>query len=72
MPAFPISPTFFIPILGLLPLPVKYRIRFGTPMFFGGDPDEDETLTGRRVLQVKDAIADLVSEGLAERKGIFL
>ena len=71
MPAFPLSPTFFIPIVGLLPLPVKYRINFGTPMYFEGDSDEDETLIGRRVLQVKDAIADLVGEGLAARKGIF-
>ncbi len=71
MPAFPLSPTFFIPIVGLLPLPVKYRINFGTPMYFEGDSDEDETLIGRRVLQVKDAIADLVGEGLASRKGIF-
>ena len=71
MPAFPISPTFFIPLIGLLPLPVKYRIHFGTPMIFDGDPDEDETVIGVRVLQVKDAIEDLIEEGLAARKGIF-
>lgn len=71
MPAFPVSPTFFIPLIGLLPLPVKYRIHFGTPMTFDGDPDEDETVIGMRVLQVKDAIEELIEEGLAARKGIF-
>lgn len=72
MPAFPLSPTFFIPVLGVLPLPVKYRIKFGAPMHFFGDPDEDEALIGQRVLQVKDAIADLIADGLEARKGIFL
>lgn len=72
MPAFPLSPTFFIPVFGILPLPVKYRIKFGSPMHFAGDPDEDEALIGQRVLQVKDAIADLIADGLEARKGIFL
>jgi 1-acyl-sn-glycerol-3-phosphate acyltransferase len=71
MPAFPVSPTFFIPLIGLMPLPVKYRIHFGAPLHFEGDPDEDETVVGARVLQVKDAIEDLIQEGLAARKGIF-
>ena len=71
MPAFPLSPTFFIPLIGLMPLPVKYRIHFGAPLHFKGDPDEDETVVGARVLQVKDAIEDLIQEGLAARKGIF-
>jgi 1-acyl-sn-glycerol-3-phosphate acyltransferase len=71
MPAFPISPTFFIPIVGLMPLPVKYRLHFGAPLSFEGDPDEDETVVGARVLLVKDAIEDLVQEGLTARKGIF-
>ena len=41
-------------------------------MHFSGDPDEDEALIGQRVLQVKDAIADLIADGLEARKGIFL
>jgi 1-acyl-sn-glycerol-3-phosphate acyltransferase len=71
MPAFPVSPTFFIPLVGLMPLPVKYRIHFGAPLNFEGDSDEDETVVGARVLQVKDAIEDLIEEGLSARKGIF-
>ena len=71
MPAFPVSPTFFIPLVGLMPLPVKYRIHFGAPLNFEGYPDEDETVVGARVLLVKDAIEDLIEEGLAARKGIF-
>ena len=54
----------------MLPLPVKYRIHFGTPMTFEGDADEDETVIGARVLEVKDAIADLIEDRLM-RKGIF-
>lgn len=71
MPALPISPTFFVPVVGLLPLPVKYRIRFGEPIYFQGDPDEDEALVEQRVRQVKDAIAELLDSGLNDRKGIF-
>ena len=40
-------------------------------MTFDGDPDEDETVIGVRVLQVKDAIEDLIEEGLSHRKGFF-
>ncbi len=35
MPAFPITPTFpLLGPLGMLPLPVKYRIHFGDPLRF--------------------------------------
>ena len=43
MPAFPITATFpWLGPLGLLPLPVKYRIHFGEPLSFEGhSTDED-------------------------------
>ena len=48
----------------------KYRIRFGEPIYFQGDPDEDEALVEQRVRQkVKDAIAELLDDGLNDRKG---
>ena len=71
-PAFPV--TWFFPWLGLLgylPLPVKYRIRFGDPIRFEGDANEDEESIARHVGRVKDEISLLIEEGLAERKGWF-
>ncbi len=70
-PSFPLAPTMFIPIVGLLPLPVKYRIYFGQPMVFDGDPEEDEASVGARVAQVKDAVAAMIQRGLDERTGLF-
>ena len=70
-PAFPVAPTMFIPVLGLLPLPVKYRIYFGRPMHFEGDPYEDESDIERRVLEVQDAISALLQRGLDTRQGFF-
>lgn len=71
-PAFPITATF--PLLGLLgyvPLPVKYRLYFGEPMLFDGDANEDDASIQEKVQRVKDQIALLLEEGLAERKSWF-
>jgi 1-acyl-sn-glycerol-3-phosphate acyltransferase len=72
MPAFPITLTWpwFGP-LGLLPLPVRYRIYFGTPMRFEGDPDDDDAAIGRRVSKVKQAIQSMLDNGVRERPSIF-
>ena len=71
LPAAPVGPTMLIPVLGALPLPVKYRIYFGRPMHFSGDPNDDETEIGAKVRDVKDAIASLLNQGLGERQGFF-
>jgi 1-acyl-sn-glycerol-3-phosphate acyltransferase len=39
-PSFPVMP--FPPFLPLLPLPVRYRLYFGEPQLFTGDPDDDD------------------------------
>ena len=53
MPAFPITLTFpWLGPLGLLPLPVKYRIYFGKPMRFEGDPDDEDAVIDRKVQKV--------------------
>lgn len=71
-PAFPITPTFpWLGLGGFLPLPVKFRIHFGTPQRFEGDPSEEDASIEKRVEVVKDAIRALVAEGLAERRGWF-
>lgn len=71
-PALPITPTFpwFGP-LGLLPLPTRYRIRFGEPMWFEGEGDEEDEVIRRRIGRVEDAIRGLLDAGLQEREGIF-
>jgi 1-acyl-sn-glycerol-3-phosphate acyltransferase len=72
MPSFPITATFpLLGPLGLLPLPVKYRIYFGEPLDIEGDPhDEDAAIEGRVAL-VRRAIGDLLERGRRERRGIF-
>ena len=43
MPAFPITLAFpWLGPLGILPLPVKYRIHFGEPLRFDGAPTEED------------------------------
>jgi 1-acyl-sn-glycerol-3-phosphate acyltransferase len=71
-PAFPI--TWFFPwlgVLGYLPLPVKYRLHFGDPIRLEGDPNDDDEAISRHVSRVKDEIALLLEEGLAQREGWF-
>ena len=57
--------------LGLLPLPVKYRIRFGEPLWFDGDPHDDEARLGDKVSVVRDAIDAMLQEGLENREHVF-
>lgn len=72
MPAFPITPTWpLLGPLGALPLPVKYRIYFGEPRFFEGDPDDEDRVVGAKVESLRQEIRTLLERGLAERKGVF-
>jgi len=72
MPAFPITPTFpWLGPLGLLPLPVRYRIHFGEPLHFTGDSNDEDAAIEARVEEVRIAIASLLEHGVAEREGVF-
>ena len=72
MPAFPITITFpWLGLLGLLPLPVKYRIFFGEPMRFEGNPSDEDEVIAEKVEQVKAQIATMLAEGLARRRSLF-
>jgi 1-acyl-sn-glycerol-3-phosphate acyltransferase len=72
MPAFPITPTFpWLGPLGLLPLPVKYRIYFGEPLHFEGSPTDEDAVIDEKVARVREAIEALFARGLEERKGVF-
>ena len=72
MPAFPITATFpWLGPLGILPLPVKYHLHFGTPLRFEGAADEEDAVVEAHVETVRNALRDLFARGLAERRGIF-
>jgi 1-acyl-sn-glycerol-3-phosphate acyltransferase len=71
-PAFPVTPTFpWLGPLGILPLPVKYRIHFGKPMHFSGDPDAEDEVVGEKVKQVRRTIQRMLRDGLKARKNVF-
>jgi 1-acyl-sn-glycerol-3-phosphate acyltransferase len=72
LPALPITLTFpWLGPLGMLPLPVKYRIYFGEPLDFEGDPSDEDAVIEERVERVKHEIKALLDRGVRERKGIF-
>jgi len=70
LPVFPLVPQLVVPG-GALPLPTKYRIFFGEPMSFAGDPD-DAPAVSEKVYLVKQAIQHILRRGLAQRRGVFL
>ena len=72
LPALPVTLGF--PLLGpvgMLPLPVKYRIYFGQPMFFEGDANDEDAVNQSRVDAVRDAIEAMLIRGVRKRRGIF-
>jgi 1-acyl-sn-glycerol-3-phosphate acyltransferase len=72
MPAFPITVTFpWLGPLGLLPLPVRYRIHFGEALRFEGDAGDEDAVIEEKVEQVRQAIGDLLERGRAERPAVF-
>jgi 1-acyl-sn-glycerol-3-phosphate acyltransferase len=69
MPALPIVP--YPPFVAPLPLPVKYRLYFGEPMLFTGDPDDDDEILDEKVKQVRNTIQSMIHVGLRERQHVF-
>jgi 1-acyl-sn-glycerol-3-phosphate acyltransferase len=70
MPSFPILPQMLLPG-GQLPLPTKYRMWFGEPMRFTGDPDDDDAVMEEKVWLVRQTIQSMVNRGVKARKHIF-
>lgn len=70
MPSFPVIPQVLIPGLQL-PLPTKYRLYFGEPLRFDGDPDDDDAVIEEKVWVVKATIQSMINRGLKDRKSIF-
>jgi 1-acyl-sn-glycerol-3-phosphate acyltransferase len=72
MPYFPITPTFpWLGLLGTVPYPTKYRIYFGDPLEFEGDPNDTDEEIQKKVDVVKSKIYKNIRYGLAQRKNIF-
>lgn len=69
LPAFPVMP--FPPFFPLFPFPTKYRIHFGPPMRFDGDPDQDDDELAPMVGEVRRTIQSMVHIGLKKRKHVF-
>ncbi len=64
MPAFPL-------VLTPIPLPVRYHLEFGEPMWFEGDPDDEDRVIEEKVEEVKEKISEMLAAGLERRTGIF-
>jgi 1-acyl-sn-glycerol-3-phosphate acyltransferase len=72
MPAFPVTLTWpWLGPLGALPYPVKYRVYFGEPMQFEGNPSDEDEVIAEKVDQVKARIASMLADGLAARSSLF-
>ena len=72
LPALPITLTFpWLGPLGLVPLPVKYRIYWGKPMTFEGDPDDEDSVVAEKVEKVRSTIQKMVDAGLRKRTSWF-
>jgi 1-acyl-sn-glycerol-3-phosphate acyltransferase len=69
MPALPLLPQLLVPG-GLLPLPTKYRIHFGEPLRFEGDPDDDKQIASNTWL-VRQTVQALIRRGLEQRRHVF-
>jgi 1-acyl-sn-glycerol-3-phosphate acyltransferase len=72
MPSFPITLGFpWLGPLGMLPLPVRYRIHFGEPMHFSGSSSDEDATIQDQVDHVKAEISGLLAHGRETRRGIF-
>jgi len=62
-PVAPITPTLFVP------LPVRYRLHFGEPMWLSGPPTAERI--AREAERVRGAVCALLAHGLATREHVF-
>jgi 1-acyl-sn-glycerol-3-phosphate acyltransferase len=77
LPYVPITPTFpWLGLLGLVPLPSKWRIRFGAPMVLChrrcADDAADVALVERRTEQLRETVQALVDGERRARGSAFL
>jgi len=70
VPSFPVMPQLLLPG-GQLPLPTKYRIYFGDPLRFTGDPDDDDAVIEEKVWMVKATLQSMIHRGVKARRHVF-
>jgi 1-acyl-sn-glycerol-3-phosphate acyltransferase len=70
LPVLPVIPQLAVPG-GALPLPTKYRIYFGEPLRFSGDPDDDDSVIEEKVWLVRQTVQGMVNRGIKSRKSVF-
>jgi 1-acyl-sn-glycerol-3-phosphate acyltransferase len=76
IPYLPVTPTFpFLGPLGLVPLPTKWYIAFGEPLYFnaeyGADGANDRILVNKLAEQVRMRIQEMIDGLLKTRKSIL-
>jgi 1-acyl-sn-glycerol-3-phosphate acyltransferase len=75
-PYFPISLRFpWFGLLGVIPLPTKWYIDFGTPIpmeEFQPDAADDLVLVSQLTDQVRNIVQEMIYQRLAQRRSIFL
>jgi hypothetical protein len=76
IPYLPITPTFpWLGPLGLVPLPTKWYLKFGAPLYFnteyGSAGAGDRILVNRLSEQVRSRIQEMVDERLALRRSVL-
>lgn len=76
LPYFPVTPTFpWLGLLGLVPLPTKWRIVFGAPIdlgaHYGPDAHRDELLVNRLKEEIRERIQRMLVAALSERDSVF-
>jgi 1-acyl-sn-glycerol-3-phosphate acyltransferase len=71
-PYFPITPFFpWFGLLGAIPLPTKYRLRFGEPIVLEGQGDEPDEIIAGHVERLRGELSSLLGRLLHERQHIF-
>jgi len=76
LPFFPITPTFpWLGPLGLIPMPSKWSIMFGKPIDlsqYKPEHAEDRLLVNKLSEEVRTRIQEMIFEGLANRRSVWL
>ncbi len=76
LPYFPVTPTFpWLGLLGLVPLPTKWRIIFGPAIDLaaehGREAHDDALLVNRLKERIRERIQRMIVDGLRNRDSVF-
>ncbi len=76
VPYFPVTPTFpWLGLLGLVPLPTKWRIVFGAPLDLAAEHGraaaDDDVLVTRLKERVRERVQRMIVEALRTRDSVF-